>query len=354
MLTLLNLTRWEWFKLRKRWMPWILVFVAVAIAQAFLWSMFYSYNDRLSIEEQTTFYLTGPTDSAGNSTAIPVSCIDIWEGTADAKVEQSDETLREDSLRTVEFLQEKVCQDQMEEEARFHDETRRAFVLPDSVSNGLGVAQSIGAVLIMVLASSVVGTEYGWGTLRAALTRGIGRWQLLGAKLLSLVVLSAAGFIVVALTIGVSSFIAASAVQNGGGLADAGEWSTVAVMFGKAVYGLAPYALLALFLSVLTSSSSVSIAFSLAYFFAESILVQILDGLFDWFGNVTDYLLGPSVTSWMTEAGVRTTGEGAMFPVSDPSSQWHAFFVIAAYIIILGVAAFWLFQRRDVAGARGE
>ncbi len=352
---ILRLTRWEWFKLRKRWMPWILLLVAMAIAQVFLWSMFYSYNDRPTVEEQTTFYLPGPPDSAGNPAAIPVSCIDIWEGTADAKVEQSDETLREDVLRTVEFLREKECQDQMEEEARFHDETRRAFVLPDSVSNGLGIARDIGVILIMILAASALGTEYGWGTLRGTLTRGVSRWQFLGAKALSLLLLSAGGFVIVAVTVGISSLMAASLVTDGGGgLADAGEWSTVWVIFGKAVYGLFPYALLALFLSVLTSSSSMGITLSLAYFFAESILVQILGGLFEWFSNVTDYLLGPSVTSWMTEAGVRTTGERAMFPVSDPSSQLHAFFVIAAYIIILGGAAFWLFQRRDIAGARGE
>ena len=30
------------------------------------------------------------------------------------------------------------------------------------------------------------------------------------------------------------------------------------------------------------------------------------------------------------------------------------FFVIAAYIVVLGVAAFWLFMRKDIAGATGE
>ena len=34
----LRLTRWEWFKLRKRWMPWILVVIAAALCQVFLWS----------------------------------------------------------------------------------------------------------------------------------------------------------------------------------------------------------------------------------------------------------------------------------------------------------------------------
>ena len=349
-----RLTRWEWFKLRKRWMPWVLVFIAVAIAQATLWGMFYSYKDRPSVEEQTTFYLPGPVDAAGNSAAIPVSCVDIWEGIADAKVEQSDEKLREDALKPVEFLREVVCQDQLEEEARFRDNTRQTFVLPNSLSNGLAVAHTIGVILIMILASSVLGTEYGWGTLRAVLTRGVNRWQFLGAKALSLLLMGAIGLIIVALTVAVSSLIAASLLVDDGGLTDSGEWSTAAVMFGKAVYGLMPYAILALFLSVLTSSSSMGIAFSLAYYFVESILVQILDELFLWSSNVTDFLLGSSVTSWMTEAGIRMTGQGSMFPISHPSSQLHAFLVITGYIIVLGAVAFWLFQRKDIAGARGE
>ena len=192
--------------------------------------------------------------------------------------------------------------------SRFRDNTRQTFVLPNSLSNGLAVAHSIGAVLIMILASSVLGTEYGWGTLRAVLTRGVNRWQFLGAKALSLLLLGAGGFIIVALTVAVSSLIVASLLVDDGGLANSGQWSTVAMMFGKAVYGLLPYLVVALFLSVLTASSSMGIAFSLAYFFVESILVQILEGLFDWFSNVTDFLLGTSVTSWMTERGVRATG----------------------------------------------
>ena len=52
--------------------------------------------------------------------------------------------------------------------------------------------------------------EYGWGTLRGTLTRGVNRWQFLGAKALSLLLLGAGGFIIVALTVTVSSLIAAS------------------------------------------------------------------------------------------------------------------------------------------------
>ena len=140
---------------------------------------------------------------------------------------------------------------------------------------------------------------------------------------------------------------------DGGGLAGAGQWSTVAVMFGKATYVLVAYAILALFLTVLTSSSSMGIAMSLAYYFAEFILRRILGDLFAWFDNVSDFLIGFNTAAWMSETGVVTT-EGSLFPVSDPPGELHAFLVLLAYIVVLGTAAFWLFQRRDVAGARGE
>ena len=166
----------------------------------------------------------------------------------------------------------------------------------------------------MILGASTVGGEYGWGTLRTALTKGTGRWQFLGAKSLSLVLFSVAGLLVVSLTVVVSSLIAASlTLGDGGGLVGAGQWSTVAVMFGKATYVLVAYAILALFLTVLTSSSSMGVATSLAYYFAEFLLGRILGDLFAWFDNVSDFLIGFNTAAWMTETGVVTT-EGPCSP----------------------------------------
>ncbi len=310
-----------------------------------LWGTYISYRT-------TDLSLTMVSDSnPGGGYSSSLRCSDFEAGHVFSPPEGMDEDVFYEQIERHRDL----CENLDEEERRFREEMRQRIILPGSLSNSLGIAHAIGVILIVILGPSSMGVEYGWGTLRAVLTRGIGRWQFLGAKVLSLLLLSAVGFIIAGLTVAASSLVAASLVlDDGGGLADAGEWSTVAVMFGKAVYGLAPYAILALFLSVLTSSSSMGIAIGLAYYFAESILVQILGGPFGWFSTVTDFLLGPSVTSWMTETGVRATGGGAMFPVNDPSSQMHAFFVIAAYIVVLGVAAFWLFMRKDIAGATGE
>ena len=345
----LRLIRWEWFKLRKRWMPWILLIVALAVVQATLWGFYASYGN---VGNEYASGYPGVPDARGRSPIVRITCADILDGTAAAKAEKVSEEFREQARKTP--LRRERCLGIVEQIAEDRERHREFFVLPGGLANSLGVAHYIGVVLIMILGASTVGAEYGWGTLRTALTRGTGRWQFLGAKALSLVLFSVAGLLVVSLTVVVSSLIAASlTLGDGGGLAGAGQWSTVAVMFGKATYVLLAYAILALFLTVLTSSSSMGIAMSLAYYFAEFILGRILGDLFAWFDNVSDFLLGANTTTWMSETGVVTT-EGTLFPVSDPPGALHAFLVLLTYIVVLGGAAFWLFQRRDVAGARGE
>ena len=349
----LRLTRWEFFKLRRRWMPWILLIVALAVVEATMWGFYASYG---GLSEPEIIVYHGPQDAEGFwSSVIRLSCVDV----DDAKIESARErVLEEERERVLAEIgaERESCRWGLKGFAEERQRHREVFVLPGSLANGLGVAHYIGVFLVMILGASAVGTEYGWGTLRTALTRGTGRQGFLTAKALSLVLLSVAGLLIVSLTVVVSSLITASLTLNDGGwLGDTGLWSTVAVMFGKAVYGLMPYIVLALFLTVLTSSSSMGIALSLSYYFVELILVSILGGLFDWFNNVSDFLIGTNTTAWMTETGVETTGgNAALFDIADLPGALHAFLVLLAYMVVMSGAAFWLFQRRDIAGARGE
>ncbi|HZA22882.1 MAG TPA: hypothetical protein VFA32_09815, partial [Dehalococcoidia bacterium] len=40
----LKLVRWEWFKLQRRWMPWILLGILLLFSQLSVWGGFLSYN----------------------------------------------------------------------------------------------------------------------------------------------------------------------------------------------------------------------------------------------------------------------------------------------------------------------
>ena len=277
----LSLTRWEWYKLRRRWMPWILLLIVAALPQMSLWGSV--------------------------------------SGTFGSETEQA---------------------------VRGVDSTRLLF--PNSVVGGLLVAQVYGIVLIMILTASLIGTEYGWGALRTVLTRGTGRWPFLTSKLLLLVLLGAAALGVGAFAWVVGSAIAMVTLGDGAWLAESADWIEVVKWSGKAVFGLIPYIALAAFVAVLTSSSGAAIGISLGYYLIESILVGALFN-FDWFERVAEFLIGPAGYGWMRLPGGMTFSYPAELPDATQS-----FFVLLGYILILGGAAFWLFQRRDVAGAKGE
>ena len=351
----LRLTRWEWFKLRRRWLPWILLVIIVVIAQSFLWSTYISYGTTdfpggYSLHEEGESVLDPTrkgvvrTIEVAEEDPVFFECEGVRKGEFAPVLQRMSE---EEQARVQE-----ICANEAEQERLFRETSRKSFILPNSLARSLGFAQTIGAMLVLILASLAIGVEYGWGTLRPAFTSGIRRWQFLGAKALSLVLMVGAGLLVLSLTVVVSSLIAAAlTLHEGGGFADSGEWRTAAVMFGKVLYGLVPYVILALFLSVLNASLSIGVALSLAYYLAETFLMGTL---LESFGSVSDFLLGPSVIAWMVEPGARIWAvDNIPVPLSDLPSNLHAFLVILAYIVVLGGSALWLFQRRDIGGAKG-
>ena len=351
----LRLTRWEWFKLRKRWMPWILLLIAVVVAQSFLWSTYISYEttdlpSRFSLPEERERLLDP--NQGGVVRTIEVAEEDPvffeCEGVRKGEFASVLQRMSEEEQAQV----QEICAGEAENERLTRKTSRKSFILPNSLARSLGFAHTIGAMLVLILASLAIGVEYGWGTLRPAFTSGISRWQFLWAKATSLVLMVAAGLLVLSLTVIASSLIAASlTLHEGGGFADSGQWRTAAVMFGKVLYGLVPYVILALFLSVLTASSSIGVALSLAYYLAETFLMHTL---LESFGTISDFLLGPSVIAWMVEPGARIWAvDNIPVPLSDLPSHTHAFLVILAYIVVLGGSALWLFQRRDIGGAKG-
>ena len=156
-----------------------------------------------------------------------------------------------------------------------------------------------------------------------------------------------------------SSFIASLTVEGGAWLAESAEWGEVARTFGKAIFGLLPYVALGVFFAVLTTSSGTAIGLALGYAVAEGIVISILAN-FDWFERFSGYILGQAVGGWLgTDGGAlfsgggdESFGEAAVLAMQPEALQ--GFLVSLAYIVILSGLSFWIFQRRDIAGAKGE
>ncbi len=369
---MLRLTRWEWFKLRRRWMPWILLAPLVVIPQIWLWGEYFAYRAVNSYEKPSLYFAASEDarieeDVISEDDVIVFSCADIDDGTAAARLAGLPEKYQQDGVDFLARIREPrrhgdkeqtICEEKLEEDSQGRVWHSQVFVLPVGLANGLAVAHFVGMILMLILASSAMGAEYGLGALRPVLARGVDRWRFLASKALLLTLAAAAALVIASVPLAVSGMVAISLVPDGMELAEPGDWSTVLVMYGKVLYALLPYMALALFLAVLTSSTTFGIAIAIGYVFAEGIVVSFLGYRFDrmdWFQDVLDLMLGPGVAGWLMEDGVRATGQdAAFFPLDKVQSNLRAFFVILAYIAALGGGALWLIQRKDVPGSRGE
>ncbi len=328
----LRLARWEWFKQRRRWLPWVLLAILMLIPQVFLWGSFAAYNSRSA--GLAELHVGEPGEQP-----IIITCEDILSGELSALPEGYPPEHLDDF--------EQHCY-----QSGLGWSEYEAFAFPSSLSIASLSSVSIGLILAIILTGSVLGTEYGWGTLRNVLARGTGRWQLLAGKGALLVMLALGGLLGVVLLTSVSSFIATAIADAPLGYASSDTWPGVLADFGRVWFAVVPYIALSAFATVLTGSSNLGQALSMGYYIGEMILAGVLSSLFDWFDTIGDYLLGQNVAAWMSESG-NANGLLMVNVLGTSPGQLHAALVLAAYIVGLSGLALWRFSRRDVGGASG-
>jgi len=329
-----NLAMWEWFKLRRRWMLWILLVFAILFAQLAVWGSFFSYQNLQSTGGEITVPAT--LQSQQGRPPRTVTCNDLLS--ADPARQPTDL-----GPQVVEGLRAQ-CLLQAASQPQRLGRAYENLTLPGSIPLALGTLQTLGLILIAVLTASAIGIDYGAGTLRSVLVQGTGRWPYLAAKLLTLVVLAGLALLIATATIVMSSGIAERLVAAPTAASSA-TWSAAGIALWKAWLSLIPYITLTAFVTVLARSSAAGMAIGLGYYFAEQILVALLSNFFSWFTNVAAYLPVRSISAW-------SGGTGFGAPAA-PADLAQAGFVLVAYTLVLGALAFWIFHRRDVQGATG-
>ena len=269
-----QLTRWEWFKLRRRWVPWIVLGFVMALQQLIFW-LVAVFSDDLSYQSTS-----------------------------------------------------------------------------ENIANGLGFASFFGPFVAVILASVVVGGEYGWGTLRPVLSKGAGRWQFLMSKVAVVVLFTAALMILMCIAVTISGFIAEAVLTPSESVESYGDISAVDLLslYGRMLYAFLPYITLALFLVVLTGSNGVGIGLSMGYYIGEGIILAPILSIFSWSDKVNAFLLSPNVSAWQD---VPPNNDGSISTIGGISDMAQGFIILTIYIAVLSAAAFALFMRRDIAGAKG-
>jgi ABC-type transport system involved in multi-copper enzyme maturation permease subunit len=232
--------------------------------------------------------------------------------------------------------------------------------LPTSLWLSVSVINTVGTILVIILTGSIVGGEYGIGTIRMMLTRGPTRTQFFLAKigtiiiciLITLLLLILVGIIVGALFNLTTGIAVDFSFFTGGWLFHAILYVLIAAL------GLFVYAMIALCLATLGKTTAAGLAGALIWWFLEGVLGAVLStiGFFnkgplgDFLQSIPDYFIGNNIATlrdhqnlYMMNGGTQATATMNLHDIPDV----HAMIVLVIYLVaFIGMA--WWAQQRDV------
>ncbi len=225
----------------------------------------------------------------------------------------------------------------------------------NSVSLNFFVLRVFIGFFLLILTASVLGREYQAGTIRVLLARGVGRVQLLWAKLLA-VVLAALITLVICLLLtvllqGLQMLVLAGNFKGLQAL-DADFWHNMGVYLLTILVSMGATILLAVALTAIGRSFVFGLSASLIFFPIDNIgtvfmrLGYRLTGN-DFWNNITAYFLGPNLNQ-MPAAYVPAHFENnGVAPLVNVDAT-HTLVVAVVYAVIFLLVAFVLTWKRDV------
>jgi len=215
---------------------------------------------------------------------------------------------------------------------------------PDRVQSfGVQIVSGLGSVMLIVFAASHVGTEFAWGTLRTLLAHGAGRTTFLGAKLLS-TALFAALFMFVGIVAAILGSYVVQAIAAGE--TRGVDLGAVANSAGRAYYTFLPYMALASLIALWARSAGAGIAAGLVVLLTEGLVAQLLVSLNTDYAKIVNYGLSRN-TSALTRV-VTTTSATPEPGFSTLPDQGQAAIVLAIYTVVFLALAFWRLRTRDI------
>jgi len=223
------------------------------------------------------------------------------------------------------------------------------------VESNLAVLRVFGGFYLLILTAQVIGLEYQLGTIRILLARGVGRLQLLSAKLLTIVIVAliilVAGLLLnVLLTCGLVYALAGN--LNPLNALTSGFWADTRVYILTILISMGATILMATAVSVLGRSLTFGLSAALVWFPVDNIGTVFLLLAYrlahnDFWLKVSAYLLGPNLNVMPT---VLLSSKD--FSIGPPPlvkvDSTNTFVVTLVYSLIFAVVAVVLTWRRDV------
>ena len=304
---MLDQIRAEFFKLRKRWLPYVLLIVLVTSVLLPLVVNYINYKSILS-ENPELVSIEVIVNPDGSRTVIGLPPPDP-------------ETGYNSNLPAMAF-----------QASRYKEN----IILPGAMGNIFASIPGMGMFLVMILAASIIGNEYGWGTVRQAIARGSGRFTYLAAKVSTSAISVIVGVVSVVL-IGLVAAIITSLLAEGS-IAWEGFGGYFFASLGRSLLVVLVYLAMASFFSVLLRSAMAGMAVAMVWFIGESIVLALLSMSTGWLADLHVYFVSYNTSQLLAFA---FGGEAA-------SGMWKAMVISVAYIFVFLAAAYGIFRRQDL------
>ena len=219
----------------------------------------------------------------------------------------------------------------------------------------LAVLRVFSGFFLIILTASVIGLEYQLGTIRLLLARGVGRLQLLGMKLLTVIIVALV-LLVVGLLLNVLLTYLLVLLVTGNldplqSLTPA-FWADIRLYIVTIMISMGVTILMATAMSVIGRSLTIGLSAALIWFPVDNIgtiIMELANRIThnDFWLNVTAYFLGPNLNmlaKTLLPGGAQDIGAPPLVKVDSN----HILLVALVYALIFIVTAIVLTWRRDV------
>jgi ABC-type transport system involved in multi-copper enzyme maturation permease subunit len=236
----------------------------------------------------------------------------------------------------------------------------------------LALQRVFAGIVLLIATARMVGLEYQEGTLQVLLARGVGRLQLLGAKLVAMS-LTALGLIAWGILLNALGFsLVVRAIAGNLDLFNALTdtlWQDAGIGVLVVLVSMGVSILLATAVTVVTRSLPFGLAAALVWFAADNVAVLLMSIVYRFTSNdvwlkASAYLLGPELnvmpsTVVLALTVTATTPQGEVVTKTIPTATLgvtplvgydgtHALVVALVYGVIFAAAAALVMWRRDV------
>jgi len=357
----MTLAKWEWFKLRGRRVIWVLLLLLVVFSSIMVVVPYgdYEFRKGRDVSDEVIFLPSAPVI---DNIEVDLNCTEYLAGVPITELPDPYTLDDIDHPGT-----DRKCRQEIAAIDGRLEKLKDGFTMPGAVAKAMRWTGLLSIPFLAFLTVMVVGSEYGWGTLRFALMKGPGRSRFLSVKLALVAAAIAVTWLVMVVVIIVTSLITtalASGVDHGD--VDASAIGLIVRDVGRVWFAGVPYIALAALLSILFSrfagGTLAASGLSIGYFFFELFSIGRLIKLFDgvagmrWFSSLVEYDLGWNTAAWLFgRDGEPLAGFNLASAIGTAQypGDLHAFLVQLFFALVLGGLAFWLFHRRDVTGPSG-